>query len=118
MVEVSAQTTGTPAIVTPVPVPPSGSGVGASKGLSLTNPLNSGSIPSLISNLINWLLRIIGAIALAVFLYGGFMWLTAAGNDKKVQQGSDALKWAAIGLACVFLSYIMVGYVLEVIGVI
>jgi hypothetical protein len=85
---------------------------------SLTNPLNSGSIPSLISNVINWLLSIMGAIALAIFVYGGFMWLTSAGNDKKVAAGKDALKWAAIGLGCVFFSYIAVGFILELFGVI
>lgn len=103
---------------TPLPVAPSTSGIGGTGAVSLTNPLNSGSIPSLISNVINWLLSIMGAIALAIFVYGGFMWLTSAGNDKKVAAGKDALKWAAIGLGCVFFSYIAVGFILELFGVI
>lgn len=111
-------TSSSPGLQTLPPVVPGISGSGASAYTSLTNPLNSATIPSFISNVINWMLRIMGAIALAVFLYGGFMWLTAAGNDKKVATGKDAITWAAIGLACVFLSYIAVGYLLQVLGVI
>lgn len=88
------------------------------KVISVTNPLNSNSIPGLIGNVISWLLKIIGALALALFFYGGFQWLTSAGNDKKVSAGKDTLFWAAVGLICVFLSYIAVGFVLEIFGVI
>ena len=88
------------------------------KVISITNPLNSNSIPCLIGNVISWLLKIIGALALALFFYGGFQWLTSAGNDKKVSAGKDTLFWAAVGLICVFLSYIAVGFVLELFGVI
>mgnify|MGYP006055030843 CR=1 FL=1 len=103
--------------------PSSGVGTGAGAGvnpkiISITNPLNSNSIPGLIGNIITWLLKIIGALALALFFYGGFQWLTSAGNDKKVSAGKDTLFWASVGLLCVFLSYIAVGFVLEVIGVI
>jgi hypothetical protein len=88
------------------------------KVISITNPLNSNSIPGLIGNVISWLLRIIGALALALFFYGGFQWLTSAGSAKKVDSGKDTLFWASIGLICVFLSYIAVGFVLQVIGVV
>lgn len=88
------------------------------KVISITNPLNSNSIPGLIGNVISWLLKIIGALALALFFYGGFQWLTSAGNDKKVSAGKDTLFWAAVGLICVFLSYIAVGFILQTLGVI
>ena len=105
------------------PTPSSGVGTGAGAGvnpkiISITNPLNSNSIPGLIGNIITWLLKIIGALALALFFYGGFQWLTSAGNDKKVSAGKDTLFWASVGLLCVFLSYIAVGFVLELFGVI
>lgn len=108
-------------------LPPPSSGTGSSgtpgagvnpKIISITNPLNSNSIPGLIGNVITWLLKIIGALALALFFYGGFQLLTSAGNDKKVGAGKDTLFWASVGLICVFLSYIAVGFILEVFGVI
>jgi hypothetical protein len=88
------------------------------KVISITNPLNSNSIPGLVGNVISWLLKIIGALALALFFYGGFQWLTSAGNDKKVSSGTDTMFWAAVGLICVFLSYIAVGFILQTLGVI
>lgn len=100
--------------------PASGSGVAGvnPKLISVTNPLNSNSIPGLIGNVISWLLKIIGALALALFFYAGFQWLTSAGSAKKIDSAKDTLLWASIGLICVFLSYIAVGFVLETLGVI
>ena len=104
--------------VTPV-APPAGPGPGVNpKIISITNPLNSNSIPGLIGNVITWLLKIIGALALALFFYGGVQLLTSAGNDKTVGDGKDTLFWASVGLICVFLSYIAVGFILEVFGVV
>lgn len=86
--------------------------------VQLTNPISADTIPAVIANIIKSFLGIIGAIALAMFVYGGFRWLTAAGNDKSIQAGRDTLLWAGIGLILIFLSYIAVGYVMQVLGVI
>ncbi len=105
------------AAVTPPTTPTIAGGVNP-KIISITNPLNSNSIPGLIGNVITWILKIIGAIALALFFWGGLQWLISGGNDKRVTAGKDTLFWASIGLICVFLSYIAVGFVLEMLGVI
>ncbi len=88
------------------------------KAVKLTNPLSTGSLTGVIRNIINSFLSILGAIALAMFVYGGFTWLTAAGNDKRIEAGRGTLLWAAIGLILIFLSYILVGFVLQAIGVV
>jgi hypothetical protein len=43
-----------------------------------------------------------------MFLMGGFAWLTAGGNEERVKKGSQTMLWAAIGVAVVFASYIIV----------
>ena len=75
-----------------------GDATGVGQGVSLTNPLGTKSIPELIGRIINGVLGIVGSIALVMFIYGGFNWMTAAGNMEKVQKGKDILIWAAIGL--------------------
>jgi len=67
--------------------------------------------------IISKLLSILGAIALLVFIYGGFRWLTAAGNDKNIAAGKETLVWATIGIIVIFLAYIMVGFILQSLGV-
>lgn len=87
----------------------------------LDNPLYNAGISTpqqLIGKVISAILGVIGSIALLMFVYGGFVWMTAAGNEKKVSQGRDILMWAAIGLIIIFISYAAVRFLIgEVIGV-
>lgn len=93
----------------------------ASGTVSLSNPLAAAGVNTpqqLIGKIISAVLGLVGSIALLMFVYGGFVWMTAAGNEKKVSQGTDILMWAAIGLVIIFISYAAVRFLLgEVIGV-
>lgn len=79
----------------------------------LVDPLGGGDIPTLIGSIIKYVLGIVGSIALLMFIYGGFMWLTSGGNPEKIKKGRDVLVWAALGLAIIFLSYTLVGFVIK-----
>ncbi len=69
-------------------------------------------LPSLAGSVIKAGLGIAGAIALAMFVWGGFLWLTAAGNPTKIKEGKDTLIWAVIGLVFIFSSYIIANFVI------
>ena len=76
------------------------------------------SIPqTLIGKIINAVLGIVGSIALVMVIYGGFIWMTAAGNQEKVTKGRDVLVWAAVGLFIIFSSYALVKFVFTGLGV-
>lgn len=79
----------------------------------LVNPLKTASIPELVKNVISTAVGVVGALALLIFVYGGFLWLTSGGEAAKIQSGKDAMKWAAVGLAVVFSSYALVSFVLS-----
>ena len=83
--------------------------------VTLQNPLNVSSVPALIANILRAFIGIVGALALLVFIYGGFLWLTSRGDAGKVQGGKDAMKWAAIGLLVIFTSYALVRFVFKAI---
>ena len=68
---------------------------------------------AVVGNIIKALLGIVGSLALAVFIFGGFMWVTSAGNEEKVKKGKDMLMWAAFGLAVIFASYALVTFVID-----
>lgn len=82
---------------------------------AITNPLGdkTNSIPLLLGKVINASLGIVGSLALVMFIYGGFIWMLAAGNDQKVQKGKDIILWAVIGLIVIFSSYALVNLVLD-----
>ena len=85
--------------------------------VKLTNPLPKNTTPqSLIGNIISAMMGIIGSIALAMFIYGGFTWMTAAGNSERVTKGKDILIWATLGLVAIFASYSIIKFLIGSIG--
>lgn len=73
---------------------------------TIDNPLgNVTDVPTLVRNIVSVILGIVGAIALGMFVYGGFMWMTAAGNEQRITKGRETLTWATIGLLVIFSSY-------------
>lgn len=90
---------------------------GSGKPVRLPNPLKADSPQELIGYIINAFLGIVGSIALIMFIYGGFVWMTAAGSQEKVTQGRNILVWATIGLVIIFSSYALINFILtEVVG--
>ncbi|MDD4902728.1 MAG: pilin [Patescibacteria group bacterium] len=88
----------------------------ATPSVNLTNPLgNINSVPALIGNIINAALGVVGSLALIMFIYGGFTWMLAAGNEQAVEKGRNILVWAAVGLIVIFASYSLVNFVINAI---
>jgi len=73
--------------------------------VSITPPIDARSIPQLINGIIDVLLGVVGAIALIMFIYGGIMWMTSAGNEARITKGQETLRWATVGLIIIFSSY-------------
>ncbi|MBI2099548.1 TrbC/VirB2 family protein [Candidatus Uhrbacteria bacterium] len=62
-------------------------------------------LPQLIQvgiNIVRLILAISGSLALFMFIYGGFKWLTAAGVAEQVDEGRKILTGAVIGLIIIF----------------
>ena len=78
--------------------------------------LTGSAILDTVKNAINWILGILATIALVVCLYGGFLMVTAAGDEKKYQKGLGVLKYAAIGLAIIGLSWMIVSVIFWFVG--
>ncbi|HLD61121.1 MAG TPA: pilin [Patescibacteria group bacterium] len=70
----------------------------------------------LLINITRYLFGIIGSLALAYFIYGGFTLILSEGNDEKVTKGKDIMVAAVIGLIVAFGAYVLVQFLGEVIG--
>ncbi len=81
--------------------------------VKLQNPLGTTNIPQIIGGFIARLLALIGSIALLMFIIGGFMWLTSAGNPEKIQKGIQTMIWSAIGVFIIFSSYAILQLILK-----
>ncbi len=80
---------------------------------SLTDPLCIDSPQALIGRVIAAALGIVGSLALLMFIFGGFTWMTSAGSAEKVTKGKNIMVWAAIGLVIIFSSYAIVKFVIR-----
>jgi len=78
--------------------------VGEEGGLSET--LGDTADPRVVaSRIINIALGFLGIIAVVLVLYGGFMWMTAAGDEQKITKAKALLKNSVVGLVLILISY-------------
>ena len=64
-----------------------------------------------IKNTIKWILGILATVAVVICLYAGFIMMTSAGDENKYKNGMKILKYAAIWLAIILLSWLIVSIV-------
>lgn len=74
---------------------------------------SSGQSPivSFVTTIIDFAITIMGAIAVILFIVAGFMFMTANGNQTKLDEAKDIIKYAATGLIVALLSYVITIFV-------
>ncbi len=75
-----------------------------------------GSIAEIFRLIINWALAIAFIAAVIVLIYGGFLYITSAGNTEQAGKGKTAIQNALIGVVIIILSYIIVQIVFRFVG--
>jgi L-asparagine transporter-like permease len=64
---------------------------------------------------IQFVLAFLGVVAVVVIIIGGFMWMTAGGNEEKVGKAKKTLIQGLIGLIIVLLAYAIASFVVSLI---
>ena len=83
-------------------------------------PLPSGSptnkdIFEIANTAINYVMGLFGFIAVIVMLYGGFVWMTAAGNSDQVDKAKDIIRNGLIGLVIILAAWAIVRFVFNMV---
>lgn len=76
-------------------------------------PTQNTSLPELIGSLLNGLLSLVGVVFLVLVVWGGFLWMTARGNEQQVEKAKNLITSAIIGLIIVAGGYVITNFVLE-----
>ena len=87
-----------------------------SKKISTPTPIGNVDPNTVIGRVIKGFVGAVGVVALIMFIYAGFLMMTAGGNAQQVDKGKKTMIWATIGLIGVFLSYAAVEAVLKTLG--
>ncbi len=65
------------------------------------------------SSVIKVILGFLGIIAVGLILFGGFKWMTAAGNEDKIDEAKKIITAGVIGLVIILASYGIANFVLS-----
>lgn len=79
-------------------------------------PLGNVTLQSVIGRLFFALAGFSGVIALAMFVYGGVMWMTSAGNQERISKAKKTMVWSTLGLFMIFMSYAIVKVIVGALG--
>jgi hypothetical protein len=65
------------------------------------------------ARVINVLMGFLGIVAVVIILFGGFRWMTAAGNDDKIDEAKKILAAGVIGLIIVLSAWALAMFVMN-----
>lgn len=68
-----------------------------------------------VQGIISFITNLLYLIAVGFVLYGGFLMLTAGGDEDKVKKGKTILMQAFLGLLVIFLASSLVGFILRLV---
>lgn len=76
----------------------------------LRNACGSAScIPTIVGGLITLVLGLLGVALIAYVVYAGYLWMTAAGEAKQVEEAQTVLRNAVMGIVVIGFSYTLTG---------
>lgn len=78
-----------------------------------TSQVKTTSLPVLVGSIINVILGVLGIVLLFYVLYAGFLWMTAGGDTKKVEEAKTMLRNAIIGLVLIMASVAISNFVIQ-----
>lgn len=65
-----------------------------------------------IKNVLNWIVSVLGIVAVIVIIMGGVSYMTSAGDAGKVKKAKDTILYGIIGLIVAALAFAIVNWVI------
>jgi hypothetical protein len=69
--------------------------------------LPSGTISNILSNLMKWILGIVGILGVIGFAIAGILYLTAAGDDDRIKTAKKAMMYSIVGILVALMGLII-----------
>lgn len=73
-----------------------------------------GNIYQIIAFIIKTALSLLGVIFLILIIYGGFLWMTAGGNEEQIKKAKSIFNNSAIALLIILAAYAITHFVVDV----
>ncbi len=72
----------------------------------------TGSLRTLVLTIVNYFLLFLGLLTVLMIIYGGVLYITAAGEQGKVDKAKKIIMYAVIGIIIILLSWALVNTIL------
>ncbi len=82
-------------------------------GYTSANPKREGQLARTIGGVIRTILGLLGILFMILIFYGGFLWMTASGNDEQLGRAKKMIINATIGVVIVVAAYSITWFVME-----
>jgi hypothetical protein len=73
--------------------------------------LGNATLGQLVTGIITLIMGLLGIVAVLIILWGGFIWMTAAGEPDKVEKAKKLIYAGIIGLVVIFAAYAIATFV-------
>ncbi|HTM68501.1 MAG TPA: pilin [Candidatus Binatia bacterium] len=74
----------------------------AAGGVDPLHPMGNTTLEVIIGRVVATILGLLGTLSLAMFVYGGITWMTAAGNEEKIKRAKGTIVYSVFGLIVAF----------------
>jgi hypothetical protein len=88
-------------------------GGGTGEDFATTAGLGTGDLATTIGSIVKTAMGFLGIVAVVIILYGGFVWMTAHGDEKRVTTAKNTLGAGIIGLIIVLAAYAITVFVMN-----
>src|SRR5689334_9830585 len=76
-------------------------------------PPKIAEIGGVLDNVFNIILPLGGFVAVAMVVYGGYMWMTSGGDSAKIGEAQGTITWAIFGLIFLAIFKVLLGIVFD-----
>jgi hypothetical protein len=78
--------------------------------------LTSNSIGKILTDIMNWVLGILGVGAIISFVIAGILYLTAAGDESKTEKAKGMMTYAIVAVVVALVGYVVINTVAGLLG--
>jgi hypothetical protein len=83
-------------------------------GVTIENPVGAaGTLGELITQFLEIAIGAAALLSVFVLIFSGYMYITASGDEVKIEKASKSLTYAIVGLAIAFIAVLLVEFVLK-----
>jgi TRAP-type C4-dicarboxylate transport system permease small subunit len=81
--------------------------------ITIDNPVGFDNLGEFVTKFLNIAIGAAAVVSVVVLIFSGYMYITASGDEAKIEKATKSLTYAIVGLAIAFIAVLLVNFVLK-----